>query len=57
MDIYISKIPGGYKLKHYDDLSGLPQIMKYYDYSLRDAIKQHRKNYNLRYKHLEKIYI
>jgi hypothetical protein len=57
MDIYILKIPGGYKIKHYDTFSGLPQVMKYYDYSLSYALRQHRKNYNLQYKHLTKIYI
>lgn len=29
----------------------------YYGYTLQKAIKEHRKHFNLKYKHLEKIYI
>jgi hypothetical protein len=56
INIYISKITGGYKLKTYGIKSGLPEIMKYYDYSLTQAIQQHRKTYRLQRKHLNKIY-
>lgn len=54
IDVYITKISGGYKIKHYK--SGLPEIMKYYDYTLNQAIQQHRKTYSLQRKHLNKIY-
>ena len=31
--------------------------MFYYGYTLKQAIKEHRKNFNLQRKHFEKIYI
>ena len=56
MDIYITKILGGYKIKHYNQNSRA-EIMLYYDYTLNQAIVQHRKNFNLQRKHLNKIYL
>ena len=56
MYLYITKIPGGYELKHYPKDSAFPEIRKYYFYNLRQAEKLHRAEFGLQRKHLEKIY-
>lgn len=60
MTIYIEFIGGGYPgyiIKHYDPYSGNPRKMRYIGYTEKEAIQQHRKKFDLRYKHFEKIYI
>jgi hypothetical protein len=60
MTIYIEYIPGGYSgyiIKHYDPYTGNLQKMRYIGYTLKESIRAHRNNFDLHYKHLEKIYI
>ena len=51
--LVVEKINGGVKIK--DDVSR--QAVKYYGYTVSEAIKEHRAKFNLKYKHFEKIYI
>jgi hypothetical protein len=44
---------GGIKIK--DTITDI--AVTYYNYSERDAIKKHRCNMNIKYKHLIKIYL
>ena len=55
MDLIIEKINGGYCLKHHDPHTGTPCKWRYIGYSKHNAIKQHRKRFGLRYKHINII--
>ena len=46
-------VNGGIKIK--DTITDI--AVTYYNYSEREAIKKHRCNMNIRYKHLIKIYL
>ena len=51
--LIIDKITAGYKIK--DSITN--NYILYSGYTLKQAIQQHRKKFNLKYKHLEIIYI
>lgn len=51
--LIIEKTRIGYKIK--DSINN--QYITYCDYTLQQAIINHRKRFNLKYKHFEKIYI
>lgn len=51
--LIIDKIKAGYKIK--DSINN--NFILYSGYTLKQAIKQHRIKYNLKYKHFEIIYI
>ena len=51
--LYISRISGGFRIK--DSITDI--ACNYYGYTLNQAIRKHRDNFNVRYKHFEKIFI
>lgn len=48
IDVYISVIPGGYKIK----CSEKSFFMRYYDYSKKEVIQRFRISNDLQHKHL-----
>lgn len=57
MTIYIEKTRHGYTITHFNPENGDRKRVHYLSYTLNNAIKAHRNNFNLHHKRLEKIYI
>ena len=47
INLYISKLPGGYRLQHFDTRTGESDAMTYYFFSLEQAISLHIKTFSL----------
>ena len=58
IDCIISKIQGGYRITTENDQEGLSRrTMRYFGYGKKEALSEHRRNFNLKGKHLNIIEI
>ena len=57
MYIYITKTHCGILIEHFDPATDERKAILYCDYTESQALRKHRKTFNLERKHLNKIYL